>query len=123
MIEIESSEVWWGPPKPEVDFHTGEPFFHAWPQALKVDARLPVAGEDDPLPLAFVGELAHLGDDLAAAFGAAAPAKYHASKGTPCEAALEASVARLSAAANRTVCDLVAVDFECFDLPRSPSCA
>ena len=44
-------------------------------------------------------------------------------KGTPCEAALEASVARLSAAANRTVCDLVAVDFTCFDLPRSPSCA
>jgi hypothetical protein len=82
-----------------------------------------VAGEDHPLPLAFVGELAHLGDDLAAAFGAAAPEQYHASKGTPCEAALEASVARLSAAANRTVCDLVAVDFTCFDLPRSPSCA
>jgi len=57
------------------------------------------------------------------AVGAAAPEKYHASKGTPCEAALEASVARLSAAANRTVCDLVAVDFTCFDLPRSPSCA
>jgi hypothetical protein len=57
------------------------------------------------------------------AVGAAAPEKYHASKGTPCEAALEASVARLSAAANRTVCDLAAVDFTCFALPRSPSCA
>ena len=31
MIEIESSEVWWGPPKPVVDFHTADD------EAVRVD--------------------------------------------------------------------------------------
>ena len=103
--------------------YVGEPFFHAWPQAVKVDARLPAAGDAGPLPLAFVGELSHLDEDLAAAFGGSAPPNDNAPHGTRCEAELEAAVANLPRVANRTVCDLVAVDFECFDLPRSPSCA
>ena len=99
----------------------GEPIFHAWPQALKVDTKiLDVDGAE--VPLTFVGDLAHLGDDLRASFRGTTPANLNPPRDNVCEAAVKANIKKLSKNATRGICSLVDIDYECFDWPRPPEC-
>ena len=55
-------------------------------------------------------------------FGATAPRAYNAPRGGMCEKDLTANIAKLPNATVRAVCDLIAIDVACFDLPLPREC-
>ena len=100
-----------------VDFHTGEPFFHAWPQALKVGVLRPRAGRrfDAVAKLERIDD--HLEEIRVAAGGGAGGGgdlgflrrHRHSTAALPC-----ARVDLADAALRRRLCALYEADYACF---------